>query len=461
MSQVIITALQQGLGHTMVLTGEQLAHRYHHIWKMNEPLQAVAVVLPTSTADVSAAMAICHKHSQPVVVHGGLTNLVGSTETTGTEVVISTEKLNTIEEVDQQGRTITVQSGVILEHIQQAAEEVDLELPINFGAKGSAQIGGVISTNAGGLRVFRYGMTRQSVLGIEAVLADGTVISSMKKLIKDNSAYDLKQLFIGSEGTLGIITKAVLKLIEAPQSRSSAFAAFDEYRQVVSFLKYMDRGLAGTLSGYELIWGQTYQQMTSPSTVRCPLPNGYKYYVLLDALGSNQAADDQLLMQLMERAVTDGMLSDAVVSHTAADVEWFWGIREDVHVVASACTYDQHFDVSLPITDIGSYVDEVVQRVEAIEGVRRCYPFGHVADGNVHFIVDKQDESVALKEAIDRVVYSPLTALGGSVSAEHGIGLHKRKYLPLCRTTEEIQLMHTIKRAMDPRGILNPGKVLR
>lgn len=457
---MIIQEFRDAIGAEKVLSGEQLSSRYTHIWKMNQPLQAVAVILADSTDDVAKCMAICHEHSQPVVVHGGLTNLVGSTETTGREVVISTEKMNQVLEVDQFGRTITVQAGVILEHIQQAASDVGLQLPLNFGAKGSAQIGGVISTNAGGLRVFRYGMTRQLVLGLEAVLADGTVISSMKKLIKDNSAYDLKQLFIGSEGTLGVITKAVLKLIEAPKSRSSAFVAFDDFESVVGFLKYMDAGLAGSLSGYELIWGQTYATMTAPDTVKCPLPTGSKYYVLLDALGGDQAKDDQLMSELLEQAVLDDRLSDGVLSHSQADINWFWGIREDVHVIASACTYDQHFDVSLPIVDIGRYVDQVVERLEALPDVTRCYPFGHVADGNVHFIVDKANESQELKEAIDHVVYSPLTELGGSVSAEHGIGLHKKKYLAMCRTPEEILLMRTIKQAMDPRGILNPGKVL-
>jgi len=231
----MINKLRAQLGPDKVLTDQDVHERYAHIWTMDQPLQAKAVILPRTTADVSTALKICHAHQQAVVVHGGLTNLVGGTQTQGHEVVIALEKMNQIEEVDSQSRTMTVQSGVILEYIHQAAEAADLLFPLSFGAKGSAQIGGVISANAGGLRVFRYGVTRQLVLGIEAVLADGTVINSLKKIIKDNSAYDLKQLFIGSEGTLGIITRAVLKLVEAPRSRTSAYVGINDYNKVNLF----------------------------------------------------------------------------------------------------------------------------------------------------------------------------------------------------------------------------------
>ncbi len=292
----ITTLLIQKLGIEKVLTAEQIRDRYVHIWQMDTALEAIAVVLPHNTEDVAETMKICHANNQPVVIHGGLTNLVGGTETKANEVVISLEKMNAIEEVDDKSRTMTVQAGVILEQAQLAAEEKNLLFPLNFGAKGSAQIGGIISTNAGGLKVFRYGMTRNLVLGLEAVLADGTIISSLKKIIKDNSGYDLKQLFIGSEGTLGVVTKAVLKLAESPKSRTSAFVAFDKYDKVVDFLKYMDAGLAGTLSSFELIWQETYKAMTSPpASVKAPLPQHYKYYVLLEGLGSHQMNDQARL----------------------------------------------------------------------------------------------------------------------------------------------------------------------
>ena len=449
------------LGKDKVFFGESVKERYHHIWKMDEPLQALAVVVAKNVEDVSFVLRICNETKTSVVVHGGLTNLVGSTETVGNEVVITLEKLNEIIEVDQSSRTITAESGVILEDLQIAAKNAGLLFPLNFGAKGSAQIGGVISTNAGGLRVFRYGMTRALVLGLEAVLADGTIISSMKKIIKDNSGYDLKQMFIGSEGTLGVITKEVLKLVESPSSRVTAFVAFDEYQGVVDFLKYMDKGMAGTLSGYELIWGETYTCMTSPPEIaKPPLAQEYKYYVLVEGLGSDQEGDQKRLESLLEYAFENEMILDAEMAHTESDLEWFWNIREDVHVIKSQCNNDQHFDISLPISLIGDLIEQMKTRLLLIKGVEKVFPFGHVADGNVHFIIGKEDTSDSLREAINDVIYLPLQAIGGSVSAEHGIGLHKKKYLSLCRTEAEIDLMRRLKKCYDPRGILNPGKVL-
>ncbi len=456
----IITALQKELGSEKVLTGEVVKDRYVHIWKMDEPLNAKAVVLPESTDDVAAAMRVCHEHGQAVVVHGGLTNLVGSTETHSEEVVIAMERMNAIEEVDEKSRTMTVQSGAILENIQSAAREKDLLFPLNFGAKGTAQIGGAISTNAGGLRVFRYGMTRNLVLGLEAVLADGTVISSLKKIIKDNSAYDVKQLFIGSEGTLGVITRAVLKLVEAPKSRISAFVGINDYTQVVDFLKFMDSGLAGTMSAYELIWNTTFKTLTSPpAPSKPPLPHDYNYYVLLESLGSHQENDRKKMETLLEEALNKGLIKDAAMAQNAADLTWFWTIREDVHVLVSQCTHDQHFDISLPIPLIGDYVDEATQRINKISDIEHCFAFGHIADGNVHFIIGKKHNDASLTRQINDAIYPPLQTIGGSVSAEHGIGVHKKAYLHLCRSPQEIELMKTLKQALDTKNILNRGKV--
>ena len=457
----IVELLKEKLGIEKVLTTEQISDRYVHIWRMDTPLLALAVVLPRSTEDISKIMKICHAHNQPVVIHGGLTNLVGSTVTQANELVISLEKMNIIEEVDEKSRTMTVQAGVVLENAQMAATKKSLLFPLNFGAKGSAQIGGVISTNAGGLKVFRYGMTRNLVLGLEAVLADGTIISSLKKIIKDNSGYDLKQLFVGSEGTLGIVTKAVLKLVEAPKSRTSAFVAFDEYDRVVDFLKYMDAGLAGTLSSFELIWQETYKVMTSPpASVKPPLPQHYKYYVLLEGLGSHQENDQARLQELLEAAFERNMILDAAIADGEADLNWFWTIREDVHVVKKQANNDHHFDISLPIALIGESIEQMTQSLKEIPGVERIFPFGHIADGNIHFIIGKENTSVDLRNRINNAIYQPLKALGGSVSAEHGIGLDKKQYLSYCRTDEEINLMRTLKRALDPKGLLNQGKVI-
>lgn len=448
------------LKEEQILEKEALSNRYHHIWHMDQSLKAFCVLLPENTKQVSDIIKVCDREELPVVVHGGLTNLVGSTETTGNEVVISTERLNKIEEIDTASRTITVQAGVILEHIHDAVLEKELLFPLNFGARGSAQIGGVISTNAGGLRVLKYGMARQLVLGLEAVTANGTVISSMKKIIKDNSAYDLKQLFIGSEGTLGIITRAILKLEEAPKSRNAAFIAFNEYSSVVTFLKFMDSNLAGKLSGFELIWKNSYKQMTSVSdAVKPPLPYDYKYYVLIEALGSHQINDQAEFQNLLENALENEMILDAVMAQSPSDVAWFFRIREDVNNLVDLMQHDQHFDISLPIALIGSYIAARYESLALIKGVEQIYAFGHVADGNIHFMIGKSNLSEGLKKEIDYCIYDGLKAIGGSVSAEHGIGTHKKAYLELCRTPEEIALMRSLKSCMDPKGLLNPGKI--
>ncbi|XCF06358.1 FAD-binding oxidoreductase [Tamlana crocina] len=461
MIEAHIIEIEKKLGSNKVLLGDKVRERYSHIWETDKPLLAKAVIFPLSTQDVSDVLSICHKNHQPVVVHGGLTNLAGSTETNADEIVICMEKMNTIEEFDISSRTITVQSGVILESIHQEVEKKDLLFPINFGAEGSAQIGGVIATNAGGLRVFRYGMTRNLILGLEVVLADGTIISSLKKIIKDNSGYDLKHLFIGSEGTLGVITKAVLRLQQKPKSRSSAFVAMNDFNKVIAFLKFIDAGLAGILSGYELLWERNFKAMTAPATnIPKPLPYGYKYYVLIEGLGSNQEQDQQKLEELLEEALIDELILDAAVSQSVKHTELFWRIREDVDILVDQCNNVQNFDISLPISEIGTYVDSIFDILNKIPEVENFFAHGHVADGNIHFLISKTNNSQDLTDKINKIIYAPLTDLGGSVSAEHGIGSHKKTYLKFCRSNEEIQLMRSIKTTMDSRGILNRDKII-
>ncbi|PRP65785.1 FAD-binding oxidoreductase [Nonlabens agnitus] len=456
----IIEQLKDLLPHARLFMGDSLKERYSHIWRMNESLKAMCLLLPESTEEVSKILKICHQHDQPVVVHGGLTNLVGGTESKGHEVVISLERMNAIEEIDESSRTATVQSGVILEHLHQSVEKKGLLFPLNFGARGSAQIGGIISSNAGGLRVLKYGMTRQLVLGIEAVMADGTIINSMKKIIKDNSGYDLKQLFIGSEGTLGIVSRAVLRLQEAPSSRNAAYLAVNDYESVVTLLKYFDQGLAGKLSGFELIWKNTYEQMTATSeAVRPPLQYDYEFYILVETLGSQPKTDQAEFQEMLENAIINEMALDAVMAQSPSDVDWFFRIREDVNNLTDFMTHDQHFDISMPVALIGSYIQSCYDRLEHIEGIEQIYAFGHVADGNIHFMIGKENQSDALRLKINDVIYGGLEAIGGSVSAEHGIGIDKKAYLKISRTAQEIQLMKTLKLAIDPKGILNPNRI--
>jgi len=460
-SNSLIQELTSLLGPEKIIYGNDLDQKYHHIWKMDEPLDAIALVLPKRTREVSQIMKICYKSNQEVIIHGGLTNLVGGTETKSNQLVISLEKMDEIEEIDQKSRTVTVQSGVILEDLINAVAEKDLLLPLNFGAKGSAQIGGAISTNAGGLRVLKYGMVRQMVLGLEVVLPDGTIISSLKKIIKDNSGYDLKQLFIGSEGTLGIVTRVVLKLIEAPSTRHSAILGINDYENVIDLLKTLEKGLGGILSAFELMWDDTYKTMIEKSTSLIPpIKVGYKYYVFVETLGNNKEQDFNLLQNLIEKAINENIVVDGSLAETEKELNNLWQIREDVSVLDSNADYAQHFDISIPIPLIGNMVDSITENLKKLSFVQNIYTWGHVADGNIHFIVGKENNSDDIIKKVNEIVYEPLKENNGSISAEHGIGLHKKNYLIKSRSKPEIELMKQIKHLFDPKKILNPGRII-
>lgn len=456
----MIQELTSIVGENNILAQGKEKTRFTHIWKTDIPLTALAVVFPKSTKEVAAIMHLCNKHNQEVVVHGGVTNLVGGTQSQAKQLVISLEKMNQIEEIDEKSRTITVEAGVILENAIDAANDKNLFLPLSFGAKGSAQVGGVVSTNAGGLRVFRYGMTRQMVLGLEAVLPDGTIISSLKKIIKDNSGYDLKQLFIGAEGTLGIVTKVVFRLQEKPQSRSSAIVGVNNYENVIALLKFMEKGLAGTLSGFELMWKRTYKAMTSAVDFTAPIPTNFPYYVFIESLGGDSTSDFNRLEELIAQAYEKELIGDGVLAQSERELQSIWKIREDVSVLADLAQYDQHFDISLPIPVIGKEIDRAIEALEQLDFVKKIFPFGHVADGNIHFIIGKKENSPEIIDAINAIIYGCLQRNKGSLSAEHGIGLDKKKYLFTSRTENEINLMRTLKRALDPKNILNPERII-
>ena len=460
MDQNFIKSLTRIVGESNILHSGAEKERFTHIWKTDIPLEAKAVIFPSSTEEVSEIMKYCYSIKQEVIVHGGLTNLVGGTETESNQLVISLDKMNLIEEVDPQSKTITAQAGTILENMIDAAKEKNLLLPMSFGAKGSAHIGGVVSTNAGGLRVFRYGMTRQMVLGLEAVLPDGTIISSLKKIIKDNSGYDLKQLFIGSEGTLGIVTKVILRLSEAPTSRSSAIVGIDSYEQVIDLLKYLEKNLAGTLSGFELMWKNTYAAMTGDqSHLTAPMSTEYNYYVFVESLGSQPKQDYERLENLIGNSLEMELIQDGVMMQSERELNSIWQIREDVSILAAQANFDQHFDISIPIPLIGELVDQAVKELNKLPFVERIFTFGHVADGNIHFIIGKKENNPKIIEAINQVIYRPLKEVGGSVSAEHGIGIHKKAYLATSRSKDEIDMMKTLKLTFDPLNILNPGRI--
>ena len=450
----IVSSLIDELGADMVLTGEDVSSRQAGFFARSG-VQAKALVRPRTTADVSRALKFCYDNDQSVVAHGGLTGLVMSAVTAPDDVAISLELMNEIEEINTIDRTAVVQSGVVLQALQEEAEKRDLMYPLDLGGRGSCTIGGNISTNAGGNRVIRYGMTRDMVLGVEAVLADGTIVSSMNQMIKNNAGYDLKQLFIGSEGSLGIVTRAVLRLREAPRERATLMVAVDKFEKLPNLLKHLDSELGGTLSAFELMWNNYYKLVTTrPAQNTAPMAQDYPFYVLVEAIGCDADRMENILADAWEQ----GIVVDAVIAQSESQRMQLWGIRDDVGQL-NRFTPNFAFDVSLRISHMIDYINEVNRRLEESFPNMVNYIYGHMGDGNLHFLVCPGEGDNSLRHDVEACVYEPLVEIAGSVSAEHGVGLEKKPWLNISRSVEEIDLMRRMKLALDPKGILNPGKI--
>jgi FAD/FMN-containing dehydrogenase len=451
----LIEKLRGIVGPDGVLTGDEVRARNPGVF-MSE-IGAEAIVLPRTTEEVSAIMALCNTVRQPVVVQGGMSGWVRATEISGGEIALSMERMNLIEEIDPANRTATVQAGVVLERLQDAVQTYDLAFPLDLGGRGSCHVGGNAATNAGGMRVIRYGMMRDQVLGLEAVLADGRVVTSLNRMIKNNTGYDLKQLFIGSEGTLGVITRLVLRLRERPRSTNTALVAADSFEQVAGLLRHMDRSLGGLLSAFELIDNSFYRVNTTSARHRAPLPDHKPFYAIIEALGSNEARDAETFETALEGALEAGFVQDVVVARSERERATIWEIREDLQHVVRDFQPFYAFDVSLPVGDMADYMGEVGRRLRALWPGGSIAFLGHVGDGNLHIAIGAGGPDD--RAAVEACVYEPLRPLGGSVSAEHGIGLEKKAWLPVSRNSEERRLMVELKQLLDPNGILNPGKI--
>ncbi len=457
-SNALIAGLKAALGDDVVLTGDDVTARAGD-GSGTAPCAARAVLRPRTTEQVSAALAACHRAGQPVVPQGGLTGLVGGGVAGDLEVAITLERMTAIEEIDPVGRTMTVQAGAALQRIQEAAEAQGLLFPLDLGARGSCTIGGNVATNAGGNRVIRYGMTRESVLGLEAVLADGTVLSSMNRMVKNNAGYDLKHLFVGSEGTLGIVTRVVLRLERRPRSHNCALLAAPGFAEVTELLRRLEEDLGGSMSAFEVMWREFYELVTGPrARTSPPIPHGDPCYVLVESLGTRPEADALQFEEALGDCMEAGLIGNAVLGRSKAERDEIWALRDDVEQLGHLAPIFT-FDVSLRITDMERYVADIKAALTDRWPDSRCVVFGHLGDGNLHVVVSVGDGSPAARSAVEEIVYGRLEPIGGSVSAEHGIGFEKRPHLGRSRSAEEIDLMKTLKRTLDPKGILNPGRV--
>ncbi len=421
-----------------------------------------ALVRPRGTEEVAAVLRACHAARQPVVAWGGLSGLVHGQDPAPGALALSLERMAAVEEIDPVGRTGTVQAGVTLQAFQEAVEARGLMFPLDLGARGTATVGGAVATNAGGNRVLRYGMMREMVLGLEAVLPDGTVVGAMNRLIKNNSGYDLKHLFVGSEGTLGVVTRAVLRLRERPGSHDVALVALPGFAAVVGLLRIVDRGLGGQLSAFEVMWHDHYRLVTTPPAQGTPpVPHGHPFYVLVEAHGARPEGDSARFLEALAEAQEAGYAVETAVARSGSERTRLWAIRDDVGQVRRFEPYFT-FDVSLPIAEMDSYVAQVEAAFRRRWPGGHCSVFGHIADGNLHLLLAPRagtGEPDARRE-VEEMVYRPLARVRGAVSAEHGIGLEKKPWLGISRTPEEIALMRSLKRCVDPHGILNPGKVV-
>lgn len=455
----IIESIRAIVGDIGLITGRDVSQRPAS-WGHSEGIQARCIVRPANTEELAEVMKTCHREQQAVVTHGGMTGLVQGGVSDSNDIIISLERMRAIEHIDVANRSMTVQAGAILQQVHEAAEQQGMLFPLDLGARGSATIGGNISTNAGGNGVIRYGMAREQVLGLEAVLADGTIISSMNSVLKNNTGYDLKQLFIGSEGTLGIITRAVLRLRPLPRSRNTALLALGDFSKVSELLSSVEKNLAGNLSAFEVMWNDFYQLVIGHSSKHGkPLADNHGFYVLLEASGAHPENDRSSFEEALEQAFNQGLVEDAVIAQNEQQRQDLWAIRDDIEALLHGLHPAITFDVSLNIADMDEYVKEVKQQLQARFPKAQSVFFGHIGDGNIHPVltVGSLDHETVCQ--VEDIVYGSLRSRRGIISAEHGIGLEKKPYLSLCRSPAELALMQTLKRALDPNNLLNPGKI--
>jgi FAD/FMN-containing dehydrogenase len=451
----VIQRIQSVVGSGGIITGADVRSRYPGYFMTG--VGADAVCLPTTTQQVSAIMKLCNSARQAVVVQGGMSGWVRATQTEPGEIALSLERMNRIEEVDTANRTVTVEAGVVLETLQKHLEQFELSFPLDLGGRGSCQIGGNASTNAGGMRVIRYGMMREQILGVEAVLADGRIVSSMNRMIKNNTGYDLKQLFIGSEGTLGIITRLVLRLRELPKSSNTALVSAQSFDQIARLLRHMDGALGGQLSAFEMVDNNFYRVNTGNGRHGAPLPPDRPFYAIIEALGAEQRRDAETFDDALGRAVNCGLIDDAIIARSERERASIWNIREDLQHIVRDYQPFYAFDVSLPVGDMERYMVRVTEALRAEWPSGSIAFLGHVGDGNLHIAIGAGGASD--RHAVESCVYQPLRSIGGSVSAEHGIGLEKKSWLSISRSDDEINVMREVKQLFDPNCILNPGKI--
>ncbi|HEY4275484.1 MAG TPA: FAD-binding oxidoreductase [Rhizomicrobium sp.] len=434
-------------------------------WRGRLSGKSPLLLKPATTEQVSAILAICHQTETPIVPQGGNTGLVGGQIPLHGEVLLSLKRMNRIRAVDAPGMTLVAEAGVTLAQAQEAAANVQLLFPLSLGSEGSCTIGGNISTNAGGNHVLRYGMMRSLVLGLEVVLADGRVLPMLKSLHKDNTGYDLKQIFIGAEGTLGIVTAASLKLFPAPAQTVTIFTATPSPAAALTLLGHMQARTGGLLSSFELISRPTLEMvLKNIAGTRDPLAAPSPWYVLMEISGGAGASLDALVQSALEEAIANDLVTDAAPAQNQTQRRSFWHMRETISEAEKREGVSIKHDISVPVASIPAFIAEATAAVLAHFPGARPVCFGHMGDGNLHFNFSAppgQDKAFAAQwDQMQLIVHDIVRSYTGSISAEHGIGQMKRDILPRYKSSEELDAMRALKHAFDPKNILNPGKTV-
>lgn len=466
----IVAGLEGIVGANAVFTADLDRSPYENDWRDQWHGRAAAVVKPGSTEEVAQVVKFLAERRVAIVPQGGNTSMCGGSvpDATGTQVIVNLSRMNRILNVDPANNTMTVQAGCVLATLQETAEKNDRLFPLSLGAEGSCEIGGNLSTNAGGTGVLRYGNTRELVMGLEVVLPDGTIWNGLRALRKDNTGYDLKHLFIGAEGTLGIITAAVVKLFPNPRSRATAIVALTDPHAALTLLSFLRDRVGDRVTGFELISRICLDLVFKhiPGT-RDPFAKPHRWYVLVE-LSDSTAGDAlaTLFEEALAAASEAGKIEDGVIAASGNQRLEFWKLRESISEAQKLDGVSIKHDVSVPV----SRVPELIQRAGA--ELSRTFPdirivaFGHLGDGNIHYNCSKSERQDAKQffaesSAVNHIVYEVVNALGGSISAEHGLGVLKVDEITRYKSATEMDLMRTIKRTLDPHGIMNPGKVLR
>ncbi|CAN5479154.1 FAD-binding oxidoreductase [soil metagenome] len=454
-------AFAAALPECTVVGREAIDAKHWHDWSGLPPVQPALLLRPRSTQDVSIAMQLCTRLRVPLVPQGGLTGLAGGAHPVADGIVMSFERMSGIEEIDTVMGTMTVLAGTPLGEIQAQAEAAGMYFPLDLGARGSCTIGGNLSTNAGGNRVIRYGMAREHVLGLEYVLADGTIVSSLNKMIKNNAGYDLKQMLIGAEGTLGIITRVVLRLQAKPLSVATALCGCPDYAAVLALLQTARAQLGPALSAFEVMWPSFVDCMTQGlPQLRRPFDAPQGVYVLIESSGFHADGETAQLEACLGGLLESGVLSDVIVAASERDAQDLWALRDSPSEYSRVLGPIIGFDIGLPTSTMAEAVAWLDRDVKAQWPDARVLCYGHIGDSNLHVVINVPSAGAAQpSHAVDQVVYGIVRSLGGTISAEHGIGLVKKPFLSFTRSPEEIALMRRLKAAMDPLDLLNPGKV--